>query len=182
MCASLQNKFSNYRKCLLRFDIKENIIIKAFASLRFDNLVICLWYFWTCLHYRGMCSSWRCLHHKGLSCIWTCLHYRGVYCSWRCLPQGLSCIWTCLQYRGLCCFWRCLHYRGLSCIWTCLHYRVVYCSWRCLPQGLSCIWTCLHYRGMCLIHRDQYILTVERVRFALKIICLLSTVFASLQK
>jgi hypothetical protein len=67
------------------------------------------------------------------------------------------------------------------------HYRGVYCSWWCLPQGLSCIWTCLHYRGMCcfwrcLQYRDQYILTVESVRFASKIISLLSNVIASLQK
>ncbi len=96
-------------------------------------------FIWTCLHYRGLCSSWRCLHYRGLSCIWTCLHYRGMCCSWRCLPQGLSCIWTCLHYRGMCCSLRCLHYRGLSCFWTRLHYR-----------GLSCIWTCLHYRGLCV--------------------------------
>jgi hypothetical protein len=41
--ASLRNKFPSYRKCSLRFDIEENIIIEAFNSLRFD----------TCLHYRG---------------------------------------------------------------------------------------------------------------------------------
>jgi hypothetical protein len=34
MFASLRNKFSNYRTCTLRFDIEENIIIEAFASLR----------------------------------------------------------------------------------------------------------------------------------------------------
>ncbi len=45
--ASLRNRFSNYRTCSLRFDIEENIIIEAFASLRFDNLVICFWCFWT---------------------------------------------------------------------------------------------------------------------------------------
>ncbi len=158
---------------------RRNIIIEAFASLRFNNLAVCLWCFWTFLHYRGLCSSWRCLH---LSCIWTCLHNRGVYCSWRCLPQGLSCIWTCLHYRGLCCSWRCLHYSGLSCIWTCLHYRGLCCFWRCLPQGLSWFWKCLHYGGMCLIHRDQYILTVEYVGFASIIIFLLSNVFALFQK
>jgi hypothetical protein len=49
-------------------------------------------------------------------------------------------------------------------------------------KGLSWIWKCLHYRGMRLIHRDQSILTVERVCFALKMICLLSDLFASLQK
>ncbi len=38
MVASLRNKFSNYGMCSLRFDIEENIIIEAFASLRFDNL------------------------------------------------------------------------------------------------------------------------------------------------
>ena len=37
MFASLRNKFSNYRTCSLRFDIEENIISEAFASLRFDN-------------------------------------------------------------------------------------------------------------------------------------------------
>ena len=42
MFASLRNKFSNYRTCSLRFDIAENIIIEAFASLRFDKLDICL--------------------------------------------------------------------------------------------------------------------------------------------
>ncbi len=42
-------------------------------------------------------------------------------------------------------------------------------------RGLNRIWTCLH-------HRDQCMLTVERVRFASKIICVLSEVFASLQK
>ena len=109
MFASLRNKFSNYRTCSLRFDIEGNIIIEDFASLRFDNLVICLW----CLYYRGLGCSWRCLHHKGLSCIWTCLHYRGLCCSWRCLHhRGLSCIWTCLHNRGLCCSWRCLCHRG----------------------------------------------------------------------
>jgi hypothetical protein len=41
--------------------------------------------------------------------------------------------------------------------------------------GLSCIWTCL-------IHRSQCLLTVKRVLFALKIICLLSDVFALLRK
>ncbi len=58
---------------------------RSFHSLRFASITfdICLWCFWTCLHYRGMCCSWRCLHYRGLSCIWTCLHYRGVYCSWR---------------------------------------------------------------------------------------------------
>jgi hypothetical protein len=38
MFASLRNKFSNYRKSLLRFDIEKNIIIEAFdrfGSLRF---------------------------------------------------------------------------------------------------------------------------------------------------
>jgi len=38
MFASLRNKFSNYRTCSLRFDIEENIIIEAFASLRFASL------------------------------------------------------------------------------------------------------------------------------------------------
>ncbi len=84
MFASLRNKFLNYRSCSLRFDIEGNIIIEDFASLRFDNLVICLW----CLYYRGLCCSWRCLHYRGLSSIWTSLHCRGVYCSWRCLPQN----------------------------------------------------------------------------------------------
>ena len=41
MFASLRNKFSNYWTCSLRFDIEGNIIIEDFASLRFDNLVIC---------------------------------------------------------------------------------------------------------------------------------------------
>ncbi len=41
--ASLRNKCLSYRKCSLRFNIEENIIIEAFPSLRFD----------TCLHYRG---------------------------------------------------------------------------------------------------------------------------------
>ena len=57
-----------------------------------------------------------------------------------------------------------LHHRGLSCFWTYMHYRVLCCSWRCL------------------IHRDQCLLTVECVRFASKIIFLLSLVFASLRK
>jgi hypothetical protein len=38
MFASLRNKFSNYRTCSLRFDIAENIIIEAFASLRFASI------------------------------------------------------------------------------------------------------------------------------------------------
>ena len=38
MFASLRNKFSNYRTCSLRFDIEENIIIEAFASLRFVSI------------------------------------------------------------------------------------------------------------------------------------------------
>ncbi len=38
MFASLRNKFSNYRTCSLRFDIEENIIIEAFASLRFASI------------------------------------------------------------------------------------------------------------------------------------------------
>ena len=59
MFASLRNKFSNNRTCSLRFDIEGNIIIEDFASLRFDNLVICLW----CLYYRGLCCSWRCLQY-----------------------------------------------------------------------------------------------------------------------
>ncbi len=62
MFASLRNNFSNYRTCSLRFDIEENIIIEAFASLRFDNLDIAP---------GGVC-------HRGLSCIWACLHYRGM--------------------------------------------------------------------------------------------------------
>ncbi len=97
---------------------------------------------------------------RGWRCIWTCLHYRGVSCSWRCLTQGLSCIWTCLHYRGMC------------------------CSWRCLPQRpeLNLDVSALQRYCMCLIHRDQCILTVKRVRFTSKIICLLSDVFASLQK
>jgi len=33
--SSLRNKFSNYRTCSLRFDIEENLIIEAFASLRY---------------------------------------------------------------------------------------------------------------------------------------------------
>ena len=37
MFASLRNNFSNYRTCSLRFDIEENIIIEAFASLRFAS-------------------------------------------------------------------------------------------------------------------------------------------------
>jgi hypothetical protein len=39
MFASIRNKFSNYRMCSLRFDIEENIIIEAFASLRFASLL-----------------------------------------------------------------------------------------------------------------------------------------------
>jgi hypothetical protein len=39
MFASLRNKFSNYRTCFLRFDIKKNINI-AFDSLRFNTLAI----------------------------------------------------------------------------------------------------------------------------------------------
>ncbi len=35
--ALLRNKFSNNRTCSLHFNIEENIIIEAFASLRFDN-------------------------------------------------------------------------------------------------------------------------------------------------
>jgi hypothetical protein len=77
-------------------DIEENIIIKAFALLRFDTLAI------TVPHYsisrgvfavservykRGLCCSWRCLRHRGLSCIWICLHYRGMCCSLGYLPQ-----------------------------------------------------------------------------------------------
>jgi hypothetical protein len=38
MFASLQNNFANYRTRLLRIDIEENIITKAFSSLRFDTL------------------------------------------------------------------------------------------------------------------------------------------------
>ncbi len=33
MFALLRNKFSNYQTCSLRFDIEENIIIEAFASI-----------------------------------------------------------------------------------------------------------------------------------------------------
>ena len=40
MFASLRNKFSNYRTCSLRFDIEENIIIEAFASLRFASITL----------------------------------------------------------------------------------------------------------------------------------------------
>jgi hypothetical protein len=37
MFASLRNKFSNYRTCSLRFDIKKNIIFEAFTlSFAFD--------------------------------------------------------------------------------------------------------------------------------------------------
>ncbi len=38
MFASLRNKFSNYRTCLLCFDNEENIIIEAFALLRFASI------------------------------------------------------------------------------------------------------------------------------------------------
>jgi hypothetical protein len=154
---------------------------------------------WTCLHNRGMCCSWRCLHHRGLSCIWTCLHHRGLTYNW-----------TCLQYRGLCCSWMCLelHHRAgvapeLFTTEACAASRFVYTQGPELHMGLvgqqesvllldlstlqspvlhtdmsthwglSCIW-------MCLIHRYQCLLTIEHVRFALKIICLLSDVFASL--
>jgi hypothetical protein len=40
MFASLRNKFSHYRTCSLRFDIEENIIIEAFASLRFASVTL----------------------------------------------------------------------------------------------------------------------------------------------
>ncbi len=40
MLASLRNNFSNYRTCLLRFDIEENIIIEAFTSLRFASITL----------------------------------------------------------------------------------------------------------------------------------------------
>ncbi len=40
MFTSLQNKFSNYQTCSHCFDIKENIIIKAFALLRFASITL----------------------------------------------------------------------------------------------------------------------------------------------
>ncbi len=40
MFASFRNKFSNYRTCSLRFDIEENVIIEAFASLRFASITL----------------------------------------------------------------------------------------------------------------------------------------------
>ncbi len=193
MFASLQNKFSNYRTCSLRFDIEGNIIIEGFASLRFaslrfDNHVICLWCFWTCLYYRGLCCSWRCLHYRGLSCIWTCLHYREVYCSWRCLPQGPSCIWTCLHYKGVYCSLRCLP-QGLSCIWMCLHYRGLWCCWRCLPQrpeqnlDVSALQGLVHTScRTCSLCFENNLLNVGSVHFASKILFLLSNVFALLRK
>ena len=182
MFASLRNKFSNYRTCSLRFDIKGNIIIEGFASLHFDNHVICLWCFWTCLYYRGLCCSWRCLHYRGLSCIWTCLHYRG--CT---APGGV-----CHRARAA---------SGRVCTteesaasgdvyttgpWAASE-RVCTTEVCDAPEGvchrgLSRIWMCLHYRVMCLNHRDHCILTVERVRFTSKIICLLSEVFTSFKK
>ncbi len=180
MFASLRNKFSNYRTCSLRFDIKENIIIEAFASLRFDILVICLWCFWTCLHYRGLCCSWRCLHHRGLSCILACLHYRGMYSTapgsvyitgaWA--ASGRVCTTeACAAPGGVC-------HRGLSWIWTCLHYRGMCCSWRCLHTGAELHLDVSNPQGP--VH--HCILIVESVCFASKIICLLSDVFALLQK
>jgi hypothetical protein len=166
MFASLRNKFSNYWTCSLRFDIEGNIIIEDFASLRFDNLVICfdVYTIEACAKPEGVyttgawapsgrvCTAEECTAPGGI-----CHRARdasGRVCTaevctaaWGVCHKGPSCIWTCLHYRGVYYSWRCLP-QGLSCIWTCLHYRGVYYSWRCLPQGLSCIWTCLHYRGL----------------------------------
>jgi len=103
---------------------------------------------------------------QGPKLIWTCLHYRGMCCSWRCLPtpQGPELL---LNVSALLRYVLLLEVstpQGPKLIWTCLHYRVLCCSWRSL------------------IHRDQCLLTVECVRFASKIIFLLSIVFASLRK
>jgi hypothetical protein len=84
MYALLWNEFSNYRTCSLRFDIEENIIFEAFASLRFaslrfDSVDICLWCFWTCLHYRGLCSrvQWFATNFAESSCfMWRQPHIR----------------------------------------------------------------------------------------------------------
>jgi hypothetical protein len=38
--ASLQKKFSYYRRCSLRFDIEENTIIEAFVRFRFASVAI----------------------------------------------------------------------------------------------------------------------------------------------
>ena len=130
---------------------------------------------WTCLHYRGICCIWRCLHYRGLSCIWTCLHYRGVYCSWRCLPQA----WA--ASGRVCTTEECAAPGGVYTTGPWAASERVCTTEVCdapggvCHRGLNRIWTCLH-------HRDQCVLTVERVRFASKIICLLSKVFASLQK
>ncbi len=52
MFASLRNKFSNYRTCSLRFDIEENIIIEAFASLNVFERVYTI----------EACASGRLIH------------------------------------------------------------------------------------------------------------------------
>jgi hypothetical protein len=106
-----------------------------------------------------------------------CLHYRGSCCSWRCLPQRpelhldlfgqqepvlLQDVST-RKLKG-----RELHL-DLSTLQRPVLHTDMSTHW-----GLSFIWTCL----IILIHMDQCLLTVEHVCFALKIICLLSDVFA----
>jgi hypothetical protein len=148
-----------------------------FASLRYHcHYCPTFQYFLRSLWLQRLVLLLKVSTPQGRICIWTCLHYRGLCYSWRCLHhRGLSCIWTCLHYRGLCYSWRCLHHRSLSCIWMCLHNGVLCCSWRCL-----------RHRGQAASERvctiDTCLLTVESVRFASKIICIMSKMFASLWK
>jgi hypothetical protein len=127
---------------------------------------------------------------QGPKLILTCLHYRGMCCSWRCLPtpQGPELHLNVSALQRLVLLLEVSTPQGPE-----LHLNVSALQRPVLllevstPQGPKLIWTCLHYRVLCcswrsLIHRDQCLLTVEGVRFASKIIFLLSIVFASLRK
>ncbi len=119
---------------------------------------------------------WMCLllHHLDRSCTWTCFYYRGLCCILTCLQpeawaaSGLG--WA----TGACAAPGRVYTKGpwgapgpfrlletvllldLSTLQRPVLHPVLSTHW-----GLSCIWTCL-------THRDQFLITVERVRFALK--------------
>jgi len=107
---------STGRALLSRCSISKKTSLSK-LSLRFDNLVICLWCFWTCLHYRGLCCSWRCLHHRAWAASWrvctteACAVPGGVYTTEPELHPDVSALQrpvlflevsTCLIHRDQC--------------------------------------------------------------------------------
>ncbi len=129
--ASLRNLFSNCRMCSLCFDIKEKIIIEAFASLRYHC------HYWPTFQY-FLRSLWlqRLMLLLKVSTLQGPELYLNVSALQRPVlllevstPQGLELHLNVSAQQRLVLLLKLSTPQGPSCIWTCLHYRHVptYC-------------------------------------------------------